>query len=50
MTTTQRALLALLVAASLQSPRPLQSAAAEWPQWGGPTRNFVSDAKGLATS
>ena len=22
----------------------------DWPQWGGPTRNFMSDAKGLASS
>jgi len=25
-------------------------AAPEWPQWGGPHRNFMSDAKGLANS
>ena len=25
-------------------------AQAEWPQWGGPSRNFVSTAKGLAAS
>jgi outer membrane protein assembly factor BamB len=27
-----------------------QSAAPSWPQWGGPTRNFMSDSKGLASS
>ena len=27
-----------------------QSAAASWLQWGGPTRNFMSDSKGLASS
>jgi len=26
------------------------NAAPEWPQWGGPHRNFMSDAKGLANS
>ncbi len=26
------------------------NAQAEWPQWGGPQRNFVSDAKGLASA
>ena len=25
-------------------------AQSEWPQWGGPSRNFVSTAKGLAAS
>ena len=29
-----------------QAPAP----SANWPQWGGPNRNFMSDAKGLATS
>jgi outer membrane protein assembly factor BamB len=26
-----------------------QAATAGWPQWGGPNRNFMSDAKGLAS-
>src|SRR5216684_3601644 len=26
------------------------TAAADWTQWGGPGRNFMSDAKGLASS
>src|ERR1700730_4631839 len=26
------------------------AAATDWTQWGGPTRNFMSDAKGLASA
>lgn len=29
---------------------PNANAQAEWPQWGGPARNFVSNSKGLAAS
>jgi outer membrane protein assembly factor BamB len=46
---TTIALIAVTLAASLphaQAPAP----SAAWPQWGGPNRNFVSDAKGLATT
>jgi outer membrane protein assembly factor BamB len=34
-----------------QSPLPLarQAPASAWPQWGGPSRNFMSDSKGLAS-
>jgi hypothetical protein len=28
----------------------INSGARDWPQWGGPTRNFMSDSKGLASS
>ena len=27
-----------------------QAQSLDWPQWGGPHRNFVSDAKGLAVT
>jgi outer membrane protein assembly factor BamB len=37
----------LMLTASLASARAQSS---DWPQWGGPSRNFVSDAKGLAAS
>jgi outer membrane protein assembly factor BamB len=36
-----------LLAAAQQRGAP--PAAAAWPQWGGPSRNFVSDSKGLAS-
>jgi outer membrane protein assembly factor BamB len=36
--------LVALVSALAQSPAP-----ASWPQWGGPTRDFMTDSKGLAT-
>ena len=37
----------LLAQGRQQTPPP--SGAAAWPQWGGPTRNFMSDSKGLAS-
>ena len=36
--------------ATLADRRASLQAAGEWTQWGGPRRNFTSDAKGLATS
>ena len=45
-----RVILALTVVACVSEPprRALMAAGADWTQWGGPTRNFMSDAKGLA--
>jgi outer membrane protein assembly factor BamB len=41
-----RCLCALSLAAALAAPCAAQ--ALDWPQWGGPSRNFVSEVKGLA--
>ena len=35
---------------SLARQQGAATAGAAWPQWGGPNRNFMSDAKGLASS
>ena len=44
-------LLGALAAALWQTPRyGLTAAGADWTQWGGPNRNFVSDATGLASA
>src|SRR5438132_13838531 len=50
--TTSRLALALAMAAALVSTprRQLAAAGSDWTQWGGPTRNFMSDAKGLAAT
>lgn len=37
-----------VLAASLAGTVLAASASAQWPQWGGPNRNFVVDTKGLA--
>lgn len=39
---------AVLLSLSQQSGPALAAAAADWTQWGGPNRNFTSDATGLA--
>jgi outer membrane protein assembly factor BamB len=51
-----RTILTALALALCQGPMPLArqqaapaSGTAAWPQWGGPNRNFMSDAKGLAS-
>lgn len=47
-----RIVLAAAVAATLlEAPRTVNGqAAADWRQWGGPGRNFMSDSKGLAST
>src|SRR6266849_5278188 len=50
-----QAVLAVTMTAVLSSGAPIVGGApadgtAEWLQWGGPNRNFMSDAKGLASS
>lgn len=40
----------LVIAIALSLTAVSLQAAGEWTQWGGPRRNFTSDAKGLATS
>jgi outer membrane protein assembly factor BamB len=45
---TVAALMVISTAANLGQQAPPSSSA--WPQWGGPDRNFVSSAKGLAAS
>src|SRR5262245_5227155 len=49
---TRRTLFVLAMAAALlaQVPRGRAAGASDWTQWGGPTRDFMSDAKGLASS
>jgi outer membrane protein assembly factor BamB len=42
--------LARLIAAVMAMCGPAHGQSADWPQWGGPSRNFKSDAKGLAAS
>jgi outer membrane protein assembly factor BamB len=50
-----RTILAALALALCQGPipqarrQPAAASGAAWPQWGGPTRNFMVDAKGLAS-
>lgn len=50
--TRRHAILAAAIAAVLCAPSPhlVTAAGSEWTQWGGPTRNFMSDAKGLAST
>lgn len=49
--TRSRTILAIAAIFTLSpAPRPLAQAPAGWPQWGGPTRNFMVDSKGLASS
>ena len=46
------AVLAIAAALALVAPGPAplaRQAPASWPQWGGPNRNFMSDARGLAS-
>ena len=46
------AVLAIAAALALIAPGPAplaRQAPASWPQWGGPNRNFMSDARGLAS-
>jgi PQQ-like domain len=44
-------LLFVIATAGLETPRTLQGAGvADWLQWGGPGRNFMPDASGLAAS
>ena len=46
------AVLAITAALALVAPGPAplaRQAPASWPQWGGPNRNFMSDARGLAS-
>jgi outer membrane protein assembly factor BamB len=51
MTRTRVAAAFVVALAAAQDPRPALTAAnADWTQWGGPHRNFTSDATGLATS
>ena len=51
MTKARTVLVAAIAAALLEAPRTVRGAAdAEWLQWGGPHRNFMSDVKGLASS
>jgi len=46
-----KTLAVLLALTFLEAPATTQDRpGADWPQWGGPTRNFMSQAKGLATS
>src|SRR5713226_10115861 len=47
-----RTLFTLAISAALVGRAPTAGGAMspEWPQWGGPTRNFMSDAKGLAST
>src|SRR6266542_4921175 len=50
MTLRRIVLVASIATAVLEAPRSGVSAAGfDWTQWGGPTRNFMSDAKGLAS-
>jgi outer membrane protein assembly factor BamB len=39
-----------LCLASLSSPSSARQTPADWPQWGGPNRNFVSSSTGLASA
>jgi outer membrane protein assembly factor BamB len=50
--TRQRWVLSSLIAFALVdvSSGAKAQTAASWPQWGGPSRNFMSDSKGLASS
>ncbi len=51
MTLTRIVLVASIAAAVFEAPRRGVSAAGfDWTQWGGPARNFMSDAKGLASA
>lgn len=44
------ALAGLAAAAAVQAVVPVRPAGTPWPQWGGPARDFVVDAPGLATT
>lgn len=44
-----RIALCALAAALALAARPSAQQPGAWPQWGGPNRNFMSDAKGLAS-
>src|SRR5262245_36213304 len=48
----RRTIVVIAIAAALLShaPRGRAAGASDWTQWGGPTRDFMSDAKGLASS
>jgi outer membrane protein assembly factor BamB len=48
----RRILFGVAIAAALSQPPNQLTAAAgsDWTQWGGPTRNFMSESKGLASS
>ena len=50
--TTRRLALALAVTSALiDTPRRgLIATGSDWTQWGGPTRNFMSDTTGLASA
>jgi outer membrane protein assembly factor BamB len=51
MVPTRTALVIAIVAALCEaSPGGRASAGTDWTQWGGPDRNFISDAKGLASA
>jgi outer membrane protein assembly factor BamB len=51
MTTRSFLLIAAIALSLLETPSVVRGAAgADWTQWGGPGRNFMSDAKGLASS
>jgi outer membrane protein assembly factor BamB len=51
MTTRTRLWIALTITAQLSAPSAVVGQSAPmWTQWGGPSRNFMSDAKGLASS
>src|SRR5215470_1696047 len=41
---------AIILAAAAVPLRIATAAGSDWTQWGGPDRNFISDAKGLAAS
>ena len=47
-----RMFIAIAIAAALVEPRGRVRAAngSDWTQWGGPTRNFMVDSTGLASS
>jgi outer membrane protein assembly factor BamB len=51
MTKIRIVLIVAMVAVTFDVSQTVRGAvAAEWPQWGGPGRNFMSDARGLASS
>ena len=50
MMTRSFVMIAAIAAAVFQAPSIRGAAGADWTQWGGPGRNFMSDAKGLASS
>ena len=51
MTTRSLLPIAAIALSLLETPSVVRGAAGvDWTQWGGPGRNFMSDAKGLASS